>query len=215
MVAGVGSSALGSAAFARNVADAAGAPVLAVVSGYGLADLMAEALGGYFLFGSLNRVRHAFEWLDDLRRSGEPAEAVQAAQRSLSLDPVALARNSEDVRTLVAVLSGRCRFRWLVGHSKGNLVLSEALYAICETDPERFAELAGASDIITVSARIQMPRGPWRIVDVMGALDSFGALNSMPAIATDLEVPLAWHHTNTELAFHLPVTATLRPIMAA
>ena len=30
-----------------------GGPVAAVVSGYGLSDLMTEALGGYFLFGAL------------------------------------------------------------------------------------------------------------------------------------------------------------------
>ena len=52
VVAGVGSSALGAAAFARNVADACGTPVAAVVSGYGLADLLTEALGGTGLPGS-------------------------------------------------------------------------------------------------------------------------------------------------------------------
>ncbi|MFC5462080.1 hypothetical protein [Massilia niabensis] len=40
-VAGVGSSALGTAAFARNVADAFGEPVAGLVSGYGMADLLA------------------------------------------------------------------------------------------------------------------------------------------------------------------------------
>ncbi|WP_238229851.1 hypothetical protein [Methylobacterium hispanicum] len=67
-VAGVGSSALGAAAFARNVADALGKPVVAVVSGYGLADLLTEALGGFFLFGVLNSVRHAFEPLDEVTK---------------------------------------------------------------------------------------------------------------------------------------------------
>lgn len=47
-IAGVGSSALGAAAFARNVADGLGEPVAAVVSGYGLADVLTEALGGFF-----------------------------------------------------------------------------------------------------------------------------------------------------------------------
>ena len=82
-------------------------------------------------------------------------------------------------------------------------VLSEALYAICETAPARFAALTEESDIITVSARVQMPRAAWRIVDVIGALDAFGALNSTPGIGADIEVPLASHHTNTELPFHL------------
>ena len=215
VVAGVGSSALGSAAFARNVADAAGAPVLAVVSGcYGLADLVTEALGGHFLFGSLNRVRHAFEWLDDLRRAEDPVELSASASRSYVSDPISIARRSDDVRTLIALLTGKTRFRWLVGHSKGNLVLSEALYAICRNEPDLFAELNGRSAIITISARIAMPRGISPIIDIMGAFDGFGALNSRASIGTDISVPLAWHHTNTELPFHLPVTETLRPVMA-
>jgi hypothetical protein len=58
-----------------------------------------------------------------------------------------------------------------------------------------------------------MPRGFSRIIDVMGALDGFGALNSRLSIDTDVSVPMAWHHTNTELPLHLPVAETLRPIM--
>lgn len=47
-VAGIGGSALGAAAFARNVADAIQGPVAVVVSGYGIADVITEAFGGLF-----------------------------------------------------------------------------------------------------------------------------------------------------------------------
>ena len=50
-ITGVGSSALGSAALAWNVAEASGAPVLAIVPGYGVADVVTQALGGWFGFG--------------------------------------------------------------------------------------------------------------------------------------------------------------------
>lgn len=50
-VAGVGSSALGAAAFARDVADAYGIDVAAVVSSHGLDDVLAETLGGRWLWG--------------------------------------------------------------------------------------------------------------------------------------------------------------------
>lgn len=214
VVAGVGSSALGTAAFARDVADAAGAPVLAVVSGYGLADLATEAIGGYFLFGALNSARHMFEWLDDLRldRSSDVADSIKSG--TFPANPADLARLSEDVCTVIHLLSGRTRFRWLVGHSKGNLVLSEALFAMRDENPEAFGAVCQGTDIVTVSAKIAMPRGFARIVDVMGELDGFGALNSRQAIPTDVNVPMAWHHTNTELLFSLPVTETLRPILA-
>ena len=51
-VAGVGSSALGTAALARNIADALDTDVAGIVTGYGLSDVMTEALGGWFAFGA-------------------------------------------------------------------------------------------------------------------------------------------------------------------
>ena len=47
-VAGVGSSDLGAAALARTLANHLDAPVGAIVAGYGLSDLLSEALGGWF-----------------------------------------------------------------------------------------------------------------------------------------------------------------------
>ena len=81
VVAGVGSSALGAAAFARNVADAFGTPVAAVVSGYGLADLLTEALGGWFWFGTLNRKRPSSRvWTKSAVPSIVGAPSVQPAR---------------------------------------------------------------------------------------------------------------------------------------
>ncbi|KQQ96736.1 hypothetical protein [Massilia sp. Leaf139] len=199
-VAGVGSSALGTAAYARNVADAFGEPVAALVSGYGLADLFTEALGGWFWFGTLNRMRHAFEQLDDLTRG---------TVFDLSPDMPNVAHASLDTRTLCALLTDeRFRFGLLTGHSKGNLVISEALYALREAGAD--GHLGGVG-IVTVSAAIAMPpRYRW-IVDVMGEADWFGAMNSNPAIEVEVRPKNAWHHTNTELAYHLPV----REVMSA
>ncbi|KRA82909.1 hypothetical protein [Altererythrobacter sp. Root672] len=216
VVAGVGSSALGTAAFARDVANAAGEPVLAVVSGYGLADLVSEAMGGWFLFRALNSARHLFEWMDDLRLARDPDPAVSPTMGTILNNPMSLARLSEDVRTVLHLLSGPTRFRWLIGHSKGNLVLSEALYALEADEPAIFGEVRHATNIVTISAKVEMPRGFERIIDVMGELDNFGELNSINfpnAIETDVPVPMAWHHTNTEWPYHLPVTDTLRPII--
>jgi hypothetical protein len=207
-IAGVGSSALGSAAFARNVADAIGEPVAAVVSGYGLADLLTEALGGFFWFGGLNSLRHGFEQLDRLT-----VPASRAMETGPS-DGGGLARTSRDTRTLMAMLGdARLRPDLLVGHSKGNLVLSEALYGLRKVDAARTRALAKAARIVTVGARIAMPPPFPRVVDVMGEWDWFGRLNSRPDIPPDHIVPGAWHHTNTELPAHLPVTETLRHVL--
>lgn len=208
-IAGVGSSALGSAAFARNIADAIGGPVAAVVSGYGLSDLMTEALGGYFLFGALNSMRHAFEGFDRLTEWRPPISSAGIET------PSDFVRQSRDTGTVLALLSDeRLSFDLLVGHSKGNLVLAEALYELVGTDLDTARSLAASACIVTVSARIAMPPLFRRVIDVMGAWDWFGALNSRPDIPADYLVPNAWHHTNTELPAHLPVTKTLRRVLA-
>jgi hypothetical protein len=50
-VTGVGSSALGSVAFAWNISTALDEPVAAIVPGYGVADVVQQGLGGWFGFG--------------------------------------------------------------------------------------------------------------------------------------------------------------------
>jgi hypothetical protein len=207
VVAGVGSSALGAAAFARNVADAVEAPVAAVVSGFGLADVATEALGGFFWFGALNSLRHAFERIDDITR---PSIGVLDTTLTDGLGDDLL-RLSRDTRTVLALLHNEdLKFDLLAGHSKGNLVISEALYALGEHDRTRMERLGGTTRIVTFSARIAMPPAFHDVIDVMGEWDWFGDLNSRPDIPPDVVVPKALHHTNTELAWHLPVTTTLK-----
>ena len=199
-VAGVDSSALGTAAFARNVADAFGEPVAALVSGYGLADMMTEALGGWFWFGALNRMRHLYEQIDDLARGNR-------FEMSWPAEPMNMARASLDTRTLCQLLTDRrFRFGLLTGHSKGNLVISEALYAL--HDEHRDDEL-GDLAIVTISAAIAMPPRYRNIIDVMGEVDWFGEMNSNMAISVEYRPRNAWHHTNTELNWHLPVREVL------
>ena len=210
VVAGVGSSALGSAAFARNVADAVGKPVAAVVSGYGLADLITEALGGFFLFGTANSMRHSFEWLDRLRESGAVADPTTSSARSVS---DALPQRSKDTRTVASLLSHEAlSLRTLIGHSKGNLVLSEALFGLSAVARPRFLKVAPELLVVTVSAKVAMPPQCGRIIDILGRFDGFGLLNSRLDLKTELSVPLAWHHTNTQLPLNLPVTATLKRV---
>jgi hypothetical protein len=210
-VAGVGSSALGAAAFARNVADALQRPVAAVVSGYGLADILTEALGGYFLFGALNSVRHAFEPLDTLTK------VLTRTEHSLAgSDGVAWTRTSRDTETVIALLRDeRFTASLLIGHSKGNLVISEALYAIALESESAAKALAERCRIVTLSAKIGMPRHFHRVLDVIGEWDWFGRLNSRPDIRSDYVVPHAWHSTNPEFPFAMgiDVTDTLKKVL--
>ncbi|NEI71447.1 hypothetical protein GR212_17855 [Rhizobium lusitanum] len=204
-VAGIGGSALGAAAFARNVADAVDAPVAVVVSGYGIADVITEAFGGLFFFGHLKGLRPMLERLDDL--AGRPKVGAYR-------DGTA-ARTSLDTRTVQALLADpRLSFRLLAGHSKGNLVLSAALHNLWKQDEARVSELAKNTKIVTIGTRIAMPSVFTDVVDVMGEWDWFGEINSRPFIHADQRIPQAWHHTNTDLGGHLPVTTTLREILA-
>lgn len=211
-VAGVGSSSVGSAAFARNVADALQAPVAVVVSGYGLADVMTEALGGFLFFGALNSVRHLFENLD-VASSALSADVERSSG-------VTWARTSRDTQTVLTLLKApNFAADLLIGHSKGNLVLSEALYALVSDDGARAETLAGKTRIVTVSAKIGMPSPFLDVLDVMGQFDGFGALNSRLDLATEHVVPWAWHSTNPDFAWPglgvgIRVTETLKHVLA-
>lgn len=207
-VAGVGSSALGSAAFARNVADAFDEPVAAVVSGYGLADLVTEAAGGWFWFGGLNSLRHSLEALDARSRQSTSLEGA-----AISAETTFLERLSLDTATVSALLADeRFSFSLLTGHSKGNLVVSEALFALEDGPSARRVHDDVA--IVKISAAVAMPARYRNTVDVIGDIDWFGALNSRPQMSIDKVWPMAWHHTNTELLFQLPVTPVFRDLIA-
>lgn len=208
-VSGVGSSALGSAALARDVADALGAPVAAVVAGYGAADVVTEGLGGYFLFGAANRLRY----LLDLWGIEVPMVPPGAADEISDAD--ALAHWNPDVASLAALLADkRLSFTLLVGHSKGNLVISEALNSLQVHHPAALHRLEHQANIVTLSAMVEMPGKVWTY-DVIGMADALGALNSVPGIAPDLVLPFVTHTTNPKAGIlHLPVTKVIRDFMA-
>ncbi|SMC62087.1 cell envelope biogenesis protein OmpA [Rhizobium sp. RU36D] len=209
-LAGIGGSALGAAAFARNVADAMGAPVAAVVSGYGLGDLVNEAIGGAFLFGWLGNFRNQCEVIDDV--VGRPRLGAYSDNRADANKPHTVCL---DVDTVKALLSDESlSFHMLAGHSKGNLVLSEALYAMRRTNRERVKALGAAARIVTFGARITMPPEFPDVIDVMGDLDWYGEMNSRPKIDSDIRIPMAGHSTNSDLVGSLPVVSILREITA-
>lgn len=205
-VAGVGSSALGTAAFGRNVADAVGRPVAAVVSGYGLADLLTEATGGFAWAAGLDglyrlgaRLDHSLDWI----------RAIEAGARGEK--PVHTHRDTE---TLTALLTDpRLEISLLTGHSKGNLVIADALHALQREDRARSEALCARIRVVCFSARVKLPRAVVRLTEVVGRWDLIGDFamrrREPPAI-----VPDAWHHTNTDFVGHVPVTRILKKILA-
>lgn len=207
-VSGVGFSALGTAAFARNVADAVGAPVAAVVSGYGLADLANEAAGGFLWFSGLIDLHDLREKLDQSFDWMRSAEAAAAAA------PGPSPRADRDTDTVLALLKdSRFRFDRNITHSKGNLVLCDALHALQRDDRARSDLLGDTVHIVAFSSRLRMPRGCRRVTEVVGRWDLIGDFATRRDAPPEVVVPNAWHHTNTDLYGHLPVTKVLREVL--
>jgi hypothetical protein len=63
---------------------------------------------------------------------------------------------------------------------------------------------------VTLGAKFAMPSACRPVRDVLCQLDAFGEPNARTWIPTDLVVDNAGHHTNTEIAWHLPVTRVLK-----
>jgi hypothetical protein len=201
-VTGVGSSALGSAAFAWNVSEALGEPVAAIVPGYGLADIIPQALSGFFGYGLA----------DYLRELGEQALAVMAPQMAVigrrlsrSIPERTSPIDSEDSTfrsgspesdILHAILEHTPQITRLYGHSKGSLCIGNAIAGL---HPDR----AKALEVTTFSAVIQ-EESPARFDQILGRIDPLGQLNSWGNLPERwIE---AWHSTNTMLPLTVPVS---------
>ncbi|BCH54982.1 cell envelope biogenesis protein OmpA [Agrobacterium vitis] len=210
-VAGIGGSAAGAAAFARNVADAIEAPVCAVVSGYGLGDVVAEALGGAFFFGPLGFLRRNFEMIDDL--VGRPQFGAYQRRPKPSQPP---RRTSLDADTVQALLCHPdLRFNLVTGHSKGNQIVAEALNAIEKEAPERLSILAERLQIITFSTRVALPAPFSPPLAIIGELDWYGELNATAPVTNIVRVARAGHSTNISLPGALKITDLLVQALSA
>ncbi|MCE1234945.1 MAG: hypothetical protein LWW93_01175 [Hyphomicrobiales bacterium] len=205
-VAGVGSSALGTAAFARNVADALGRPVAAVVSGWGLADLLTEASGGFAWAAGLDGLYKLWERLD---HSLDGVRTLEAYARGERPD-----HTHGDVETLLGLLADpRFDIDLLVGHSKGNLVIADALHALQRADRARSDALGEEIRVVAFSARVKMPRAFTKVTEVIGRWDLIGDFAMRREAPPAVVVPDAWHHTNTDFVGHIPVTKVLKGIL--
>lgn len=194
-ITGVGSSALGSAAFAWNVAAALGAPVAAIVPGYGLADLLPQGLGGW-CFGLQDWLRHGFQ-------AALTATMPEAARigRHLSEEArgggEAFETGSPESDVLHALLRRTERIQRLYGHSKGALCIENALRSL---EPGRTKALHATTYGCVIREDTQATYH-----QVLGTIDALGQLNSwfnQPDQWID-----SWHTTNTMLPRPMPVTA--------
>lgn len=216
-VAGVGSSVLGTAALARNVADARGFDVAGIVTGYGVSDLMTEALGGWFVFGMADRMRLRVEDRVETLASTLPDKVSgEDGEKGISFasgfnDLIA---NTPDVATLVDVLlANPPNLELLVGHSKGNLLIDFVMERFVEELEGEDHPLYERLNVVTLGAVVSLPWRFAKVRQIMGELDWFGGLNSRKDLPYE-KVPGAWHHLNPQFPYHLDIGRALRSELA-
>lgn len=199
-ISGVGSSDIGAAALARNLANVVKQPVGAIVAGYGVADLTAEGLGGWFWLGAQNRMYKALQdsaieeqWLAMESALG-PFGAPAGQMRRMALG----AMGGPDSDALLSLMLDEGReIEVLVGHSKGCLSLAHALRSlIFASRPKRVASMQN-TDVITLGAVVALPKPFTRVVQYLGDQDRLGKLNSLEAVPHEI-VPGAGHSLNRE-----------------
>ena len=199
-ITGVGSSALGSAALAWDIASALGQPVLAIVPGYGVADVVLQGMGGWFGFG-------LYDFLN-IKPAVQMALASVAPQTaklgrhlsSTTPDAPELPNGGPVFRTgsgssdvLHAVLQQRA-LTCVIGHSKGALAIGNALRSLPPEDTEDLK-------VVTLGCTIAETTGNAVYYQYLGLFDALGQMNSWgrrPSewITTD-------HSTNITLPFSM------------
>lgn len=204
--AGVGSSVLGAAALARNVADHYDIDVAAVVTGYGISDVAAEALGGWYFYGKVDQFRHAVElmvenWLTTLP---EPTRNDKERGFAAPIDSRFVLPGNSDIGTLYDILAASRNLRLLVGHSKGNLLISFALRHFARElgniHHPHYDNLA----VVTLGAVVNLRAEFQRRRQFLGQWDLLGRINS-DLDAPHEVVPRVGHHLNPRFPLHMSV----------
>lgn len=214
-IAGVGSSDLGSASFARTLADYYQEPVGAIVSGYGVADLMTEALGGWFVFGGINRLLDRQERFEtDVLQAGTQPSSKTGTTTVSEADLVERAKKAglDDVLTLYSLLKDKDRsIKMVAGHSKGALLIDTALEALARLGTQDDIHHLKDMHIITASCVVNLPDAFPNALQLMGSLDQFGRMNSTNLKeASFVAIPGALHHLNTLIPGHLDLMCALK-----
>ncbi len=196
-ITGVGSSALGSAAFAWDVAKALQKPVLAIVPGYGVADVVLQGLGGWFGFG-LHNFLHTKALVQASLASVAPKTAEIGRNLSASTPgaktvhgaPVfRFGSGSSDV--LHDLLNYREKpFELLIGHSKGALQIGNAIQTL---PPGKTESLR----VVTLGCPIAPNVDGVSFHQYLGLFDALGQINMWGNLPNEW-VP-TWHTTDPML----------------
>lgn len=170
VMAGVGSSSQGTAAFAKHVAKATGVPVAGIVTGYGDGSIYTEGTQGYFIGRSSNIAGQYYT---------EPASAK-----------------------LADLYVGGARPLKLIGHSKGNMDIANALFKL---NNEGRRSMYQGVKVITFGCGVYVPPGVGTLKQYLGSFDSLGIFNTV-SYSNLTWVYGKYHTTNpTYWATYMPI----------
>ena len=188
---------MGSAALAWDVSTALRAPVLAIVPGYGVADVVLQALGGWFGFGLYNFLNtkslvqtSLASVVPQTASIGRKLSASAPDAHTVNGEPVfRFGSGSSDV--LHALLKYReTPFKLLIGHSKGALQIQNGIQSLA---PQRTDGLR----VVTLGCPVQENVQGVSYHQYLGLFDALGQLN---AWGNRPEYwPPTWHSTNPML----------------
>jgi hypothetical protein len=192
-VTGVGSSALGSVAMAWNVSETLRRPVAAIVPGYGLADIVPQALGGWFGFGVHDFVARVSQQLvsDFVPQWAMVGRHLSSTAYQAAADSgrPAYRSGSPESDVLHEILLQCDAIKRVYGHSKGALCIQNA---IRDLPAARYKDL----HVTTFGCVIQEETGA-DYNQILGSLDGLGQLNSWGNWPE--QWVRTWHSTNSML----------------
>jgi hypothetical protein len=192
-VSGVGSSALGAAAFAWNVSESLRQPVAAIVPGYGLADLVPQALGGWFGFGVHDFIRRATQQI--LLQTAPDMAKIGRRLSSTVLGDEAFRSGSPESDILHEILLAAPQIKRLYGHSKGALCIQNAVRSLPDA---RYDDLH-----VTTFGCVVQEETAADYNQIMGDVDGLGQLNSWGNWPE--QWIKSWHSTNSMLPLTMPI----------
>jgi hypothetical protein len=168
--------------------------VAAIVPGYGVADLIPQALGGWFGFGVHDFMRRALQQF--LLEMAPPGIAeIGRHLSSTVLGEEAFRTGTPESDILHQILLGAPQIKRLYGHSKGALCIQNAIRML---PPGRYDDLH-----VTTFGCVVQEETAADYNQIIGDIDGLGQLNSWGNWPE--QWIKSWHSTNSMLPLTMPV----------
>ncbi|CAM3855274.1 hypothetical protein [Vibrio aerogenes] len=177
IVAGVGSSLLGTAALARSVANVYDIDVAGIVSGHGTKDLTDEALEGWFFNRTWDVSQQYLRLMNDNMNTLSKFTPFPWYFNPLEVPLEWLEAATKDVRSTIEVLENPAsEVELILGHSKGSLVIDRALEFIAQKYESH--ALFEKLNVVSIATVLNFPLKFKNIFQFLGEFDALGEKNS-------------------------------------